>query len=89
MVIENKKTLENSIDSIKIRLIWLIENQSNDYIRLNLIESTANQTWIAFDWLRMDLLIWYWQRVEARALVFYANVQGKEKVRTKNTKTIF
>ena len=53
MVIENEKTLENLIDSIKIRLIRLIKNQSNDYIRLNSIDSAANRTSIAFDWLRL------------------------------------
>ena len=46
---QSQKSLENSIDSMIVRLIRSIKNQSNDYIRLNLIDSAANQTSIAFD----------------------------------------
>ena len=46
---QSQKTLENSIGSMIVRLIRSIENQSNDYIRLNSIDSEANRTSIAFD----------------------------------------
>ena len=46
---QSQKSLENSIDSMIARLIRSIENQSNDYIRLNSIDSAANRTSIAFD----------------------------------------
>ena len=45
---QSQKTLENLIDSMIIQLIRSMENQSNDYIRLNLINSAANRTLIAF-----------------------------------------
>ena len=46
---QSQKTLENSINSMIVRLIESIEKQSNDYIRLNSIDSVANRTSIAFD----------------------------------------
>ena len=48
---QSQKTLENSIDSMIVRLIRSIENQSSGCILLNSIDSAANRTSIAFDWL--------------------------------------
>ena len=53
---QSRKTLENLIDSITVRLIWSIENQSNDWIRLISLNSIANRRSIAFDWLRLVYL---------------------------------
>ena len=54
---QSQKTLENLIDSMIIQLIRSMENQSNDYIRLNLINSAANRTLIAFSWLPLTSII--------------------------------